>query len=53
MFASLLGWPAGYALTVTHPVSEMRCIPCLQPPDQFEFDVVGTKRVEQTSPVAE
>jgi hypothetical protein len=31
----------------------MRYVPCLQPPHQFEFDVVRAKPVEQASPPAE
>src|SRR5580658_1196765 len=38
---------------VTYSVAEMRRVPRLQPPGQFEFDVAGAERVEQTSPSAE
>jgi hypothetical protein len=38
---------------VMYPVPEMRHVPRLQLPDQFEFDVAGAKRVEQASPSAE
>jgi hypothetical protein len=34
-------------------VSELRHALPFQPPNQFEFDVVGAQRVEQASPGAE
>jgi cytochrome P450 len=38
---------------VTYPVPQMRHVPGLQPPNQFEFDVAGAERTEQRSPSAE